>query len=961
MIPLSFSGTSLIGRLMLAFSLLGLLLLIQVSLGNLSLYWVKQADQYLYEQALPASQAARQLAHSSTALSENAKQLGQLTEEVQRQFVGRKLAIDSSNMLSAIDTLNKLNVDTNLSLQQRSENIIAELVSLGNLVGQRLKMESELAQLGRTLSNAASQSSELLQGELAIVNATIVSKLSLAYPQQVGDKKTAELLDDVIEQEIDTQSQLTRALKQIHSIALLSQMFQSPTKDSQLLNAMTTDKTVDLSRLGLVEAIDVKPLLTVDKLIRDPARSQALSKQIAILLTVVKGIELQRQYNDKLQDQRQQLQNLSDKLYGLNAAVEQALNAQQHQAEQARNDYLNRLLWAKLGLWLTGGMMLIVILFVVYKVIYQGIAIRLNQAATALSKLSLGDTDVSINHYGDDELAVMANALEAFKIKTIHNQKLQSQLRQSAAELTEHKRVLERKVVERTSELALANEKLDTAAKEHEQARAIAEQANQAKSLFLATMSHEIRTPLNGLLGTLTLLGHSSLPPAQQQMLALSRYSGTLLQTVLNDILDFSRLEQGKLNNEPRPVDMVELINEVIAVMVAGANLSGLKLTLQNKNVPKWLRIDGPKLRQILFNLIGNAIKFTPEGEVTLRIYPQQDWLHFEVIDTGVGINEEAQKQLFKAYSTQPNQGRARGTGLGLAICKQLVELMNPDTSKTIQLESEEGLGSCFSFCLPIEECAPITAAHNQLRELVPSKLVLVVEDNQINAMVAQGFLAYIGHESVLANSCEQALSLFTPELIARLDAVMLDIQLGDGSGIELLRQLKLKSAIYQKSIQFAAFTAQIQSENIHEYQDVGFDQVLAKPLSMESLTTWLGSAVREDVNQEPVIELMDPAALLDLNQINQDKDILGEQAVIDMLQLYITSSQVHLQSLLEHNGDSAKVLHALKGSSGSMGLSALAERCKLLEHKALTDEDIDSLHQLQQASISALEAYLKR
>lgn len=166
----------------------------------------------------------------------------------------------------------------------------------------------------------------------------------------------------------------------------------------------------------------------------------------------------------------------------------------------------------------------------------------------------------------------------------------------------------------RTQELAEANLRLDAEAKGHAKARIVAEEASQAKSQFLATMSHEIRTPLNGLLGTLTLLGHSQLPPAQQQMLALSQYSGTLLQTVLNDILDFSRLEQGYLTNEPRPTDINALLDEVLAIMVAGANLAGLSLRLNRPQLPACIHIDGPKLRQVLFNLIGNGIKFTPKA-----------------------------------------------------------------------------------------------------------------------------------------------------------------------------------------------------------------------------------------------------------------------------------------------------------------------------------------------------------
>ncbi|HSG63066.1 MAG TPA: ATP-binding protein, partial [Pseudomonadales bacterium] len=342
---------------------------------------------------------------------------------------------------------------------------------------------------------------------------------------------------------------------------------------------------------------------------------------------------------------------------------------------------------------------------------------------------SQGNTEVALDPHGDDELTAMASAIEAFKQKTAHNQALQSELRASASELFAHKASLESTVQARTMELAEANRQLDAEAKGHSAARDMAEQASKAKSLFLATMSHEIRTPLNGLLGSLTLLEHSALPPAQKQMLALSQYSGTLLQTVLNDILDFSRLEQGKLTNEPRPVALDELLDEVMAIMLAGAGLSGLSLSLNSEHVPKWINVDGPKLRQVLFNLLGNAIKFTAFGEIQMRVFVLEQRLMFEISDTGVGISDAAMAQLFIAYSPQPNQGRTRGTGLGLAICKELVALMNDveTSSQCIWVRSKVGKGSTFGFSLPLHICEQAEQPTPTVLPEVMAKCVLVV------------------------------------------------------------------------------------------------------------------------------------------------------------------------------------------------------------------------------------------
>ncbi|MFV0596325.1 TMAO reductase system sensor histidine kinase/response regulator TorS [Shewanella sp.] len=1013
MAPLSLSRSSLTGRLMLAFGVLGVLLLLLVSLGSLSLHWLKQADSYLYEESLPASQAARQLVQASNALSDGVTQLGQVEDERQREFIGRKLNLESATMLNSIKVLLTLDVNEDNHLSTLAGQIIEQLTLLGQSVGQRITLGDELQLRARELSVAAGHASELLQSELAVVDSAILAKLSQAYPDIAGDKRSGQLLDDVIERELDVQEQLNRALKLVHQIALLSQLFEVSELQSELQLSVPRllatfastapshppaqahqeqGTAIELASSAATEAptaevgIDLMALTTVVELIRDPGRLNALKAELAILLHTPKIIKLQRELSQSLQRQQRQQQELAEKLYSLNTLVDSALNQQQQRAELARSDYLMQLSYARLGLWGTGILMLVIMAVVVYRVIYRGIALRLNQATEAMSRLSLGDTNVSLDAHGDDELTAMANAIDAFKRKTAHNLKLQTDLRQVADELTEHKKALEQTVATRTQELAEANLRLDAEAKGHAKARIVAEEASQAKSQFLATMSHEIRTPLNGLLGTLTLLGHSQLPPAQQQMLALSQYSGTLLQTVLSDILDFSRLEQGNLTNEPRPTDINALLDEVLAIMVAGANLAGLSLRLNRPQLPACIHIDGPKLRQVLFNLIGNGIKFTPEGGVSLNVSVRGDKLAFVVADTGVGIAPEVREQLFMPYCVLPNQGRSRGTGLGLAICKQLVELMD-DEGPGIWVKSEPGEGSEFGFELSFTQCDKALDTQTQEQKRVNPQRVLVIEDNKVNAMVAQGFLAHLGHSSSLAVSCQQALAHVSGDKI--FDAVMLDIQLSDGSGLALLPQLKALFA--NDNVKFAAFTAQMQTEDLSLYREAGFDTVLAKPLSLQTLTEWLGVArvsvsmpaslgessphsaqsLQSPNNAEPTSHNHQAETFLDLNQLQQDLEVLGVKAVSDMLALYRTSSAEQIERLsgltaMEHISEGAKLLHALKGSSASMGLKALTQCCQQWEktlnttgENALDSKAVTELTACWQASITALEHWL--
>ncbi|WP_345867066.1 TMAO reductase system sensor histidine kinase/response regulator TorS [Shewanella algae] len=953
--PFSSWLSSLTGRLMLAFCLLALLLLLLVTLGNLSLYWVKGADSFLYEKALPASEAARQLSQSATSLAENAQRLGTVADEKQRQYLGRRLSLESNRMLAAIATLEQLAVPDSANLKQAAATIIAELTLLGEQTGERLERTQALKQKGLLLVQASKQADNLLRSELAVLDSVIIAKLS----QIPG----AAAVDDIIELDLSSAEQLNRALKLTHKIALLGQIFAAADAPQDLVGAINhSPLTDDALSPGLLKRIPVADL------VRDPGRAEALEAEFARLEQVTAGQQLAEAIWQLQQQLEQRQLVISDNLKSMEQTVDAALEGQQQQLNLARRDYLGQLNWASAGLWGTGALMLLLILFVSWQVIYKGIARRLSDATQALSRLSLGDTNVSIRSYGDDELTAMASALEAFKQKTAHNQKLQQDLQRTAAELTEHKLALELKVAERTRELAQSNAQL--------------EEASQAKSLFLATMSHEIRTPLNGLLGTLSLLGQAELPAKARQMLALSQYSGTQLQTVLNDILDFSRLEQGRLLNEPRAVELPALLNEVTAIMLAGANLAGLELRLLKPELPEWVWLDGPKLRQVLFNLLGNAIKFTAKGSVTLEVSIEDARLCFSVTDTGIGIRPEAMAHLFTPYATEATHASARGTGLGLSISRDLVQLMNGRESEddlAIEVISTPGQGSRFSFSVPLQPCDQGEQQSSSLPQSEIAKRVLLVEDNRVNALVAQGFLAHLGHESLLCVSLAEARSVLLDNTSGPFDAVMLDLQLSDGSGSELLPELRQQLGT---KVPIAAFTAQLQTQDMADYQAMGFDIVLGKPLGLQALANWLGvvsgSNQSDERHKEEDIQApgnkvslrnTDNTQWLALEQLEQDLQVLGKATLLEMRQQFVDSSDAQLQALQAADGQldiQAAKLHALKGSSGNMGLEALHLRCAALEQaiktgKPLRDEELTELTDCVAASLQALDNWLEQ
>ena len=369
-------------------------------------------------------------------------------------------------------------------------------------------------------------------------------------------------------------------------------------------------------------------------------------------------------------------------------------------------------------------------------------------------------------------------------------------------------------------------------------AREEARRAGESKARFLATMSHEIRTPMNGVLGMAQLL-RSSARGEQKEQIDTLIHSGEFLMSILNDILDLSRIDADRMAIVTAPQDLGELGRELNGFWGAAAAQKGLELTLDvDPALPAVLVMDGRRMRQVLFNLVGNALKFTPEGRVGIELTGEPDSdgtarLRISVRDSGIGINPATLPHLFDAF-TQADDSSGRdfgGTGLGLAICRQLTELMGG----RLWAESKPGLGSTFhvELVLPIGETA-LAASEDPAAAPAPGLplSILAVDDNAVNLMVLDQILSAFGHHVSKAASGQEALDRLS---VAAFDLVLMDIQMPGMTGIEALTALRGAPGPNQDT-PVIAVTADVLTRDRKAYVDLGFDGQVSKPVQIAAL-----------------------------------------------------------------------------------------------------------------------------
>ena len=457
------------------------------------------------------------------------------------------------------------------------------------------------------------------------------------------------------------------------------------------------------------------------------------------------------------------------------------------------------------------------------------------------------------------------------------------------------------------------------------------ERASRDKTTFISTISHELRTPLNGIVGLSRILLDTELTAEQEKYLKTIHVSAVTLGNIFNDIIDMDKMERRKVQLDNQPVDFTSFLADLENLSALQAQQKGLRFNLEpTLPLPHQVITDGTRLRQILWNLISNAVKFTQQGQVTVRVrYDEGDMLHFEVEDSGIGIPQDELDKIFAMYyQVKDSHGGkpATGTGIGLAVSRRLAKNMGGDITVT----SEQGKGSTFTLTIHAPSVAEeVDDAFDEDDMPLPALNVLLVEDIELNVIVARSVLEKLGNSVDVAMTGKAALEMFKP---GEYDLVLLDIQLPDMTGLDISRELT-KRYPREDLPPLVALPANVLKDK-QEYLNAGMDDVLSKPLSVPALTAMIKKFWDTQDDEESTVtteENSKSEALLDIPMLEQYLELVGPKLITDGLAVFEKMMPGYV-SVLESNltaQDKKGIVeegHKIKGAAGSVGLRHLQQ-----------------------------------
>ncbi|NQZ91237.1 MAG: aerobic respiration two-component sensor histidine kinase ArcB [Moritella sp.] len=468
------------------------------------------------------------------------------------------------------------------------------------------------------------------------------------------------------------------------------------------------------------------------------------------------------------------------------------------------------------------------------------------------------------------------------------------------------------------------------------------EKASRDKTTFISTISHELRTPLNGVVGLSRILLDSSLNVEQRQHLNTIYVSAQTMGNIFNDIIDLDKFDRRKFEIVNQPIEFRSFLNDIETLALLQVEQKGLVLAFEIfGDIPDFINADGTRMRQVLWNLVSNAVKFTDSGEISIRIFTSEEannkiGLTFEVEDTGIGISADGQDKIFAMYYQEQGSKRATGTGIGLAVAKNLMTAMGGD----IWVSSELGKGSCFTIEFDVDgvdSLLPSGTADSEQTKLS----ILLVEDIELNVTVCTAILNKLGHTVEVAVDGRSAIQMAENN---SYDLIFLDINLPDISGFEIIKTLRENKTLELPPV--VALTANV-INNRQEYIEKGMDDAISKPLSINAVTGVISRLFSKvEKGDEPNLyytadgvadeqEMLDE--YLDIDLLQQYLDTLGKDLLLQSVRLF-EQTMPHYLTLLNTNltaRDQDAIVdeaHKIKGAAGSVGLIRIQQVSQLAQ-----------------------------